>query len=222
MTLNSDGAPYVNMKSSQPGQDPSSRGLSPDTQRSIQRNATSEIDTHFADSGCGGGGSSRGAIHVAERGTAYAKPIDCKFGALPPAWTACLRKGHLCMTANPCLLPHRQISRPRRRRAAGMLTAGQHAFCTSVRGLQCRIEFGSAAPGPPTPRVSWVQGDDEARPPADQSLHVAQCRCGGPCRPHCCSERISGHEGAPIERYPREQGRKGRQERSDDAERDGV
>ena len=96
VTLNFDGASYVNTKPiPNPDKDPSSRGLSPDTQRSIQRNATSEIDTHFADSGCGGGGSSCGAIHVAERGTAYAKPIDCNFGALPPGVDCLLKEGPL-------------------------------------------------------------------------------------------------------------------------------
>ena len=44
---------YVNTHAiPNPDQDPSSKGLSPDTQRSIKRNATSEIDAHFADAGC--------------------------------------------------------------------------------------------------------------------------------------------------------------------------
>ena len=75
-----DGVSYVNTNLiPASSKDPSSKGLPPTTQRSIKRNATSELDTHFARSGCGsyggaGDGTSCSAIRVEEHGTGAEDP----------------------------------------------------------------------------------------------------------------------------------------------------
>ena len=99
------GASYVNAKPISPvSQDPSSKGLAPETQRSVKRNATVVVDTLFPTTGCGagrgaadtGGGASQcSAVRVDEKGTAYAKPLDCAFKGLPEGMDCLLKEGKM-------------------------------------------------------------------------------------------------------------------------------
>ena len=154
--LTFDGASYV-CTSKIPSNDPSSRGLPPSTQRSVKRNATSELDVHFAAKGCGnsfghdpvsGGVSQCSAVRVEEHGTAYAKPIDCKFAPFPPGVDCLLKEGP-------------------------MMYEGQSAFIAASTDISSSVTVGrdsdrratyafSAPLDTHTPLVlGWVMGDDE-------------------------------------------------------------
>ena len=155
VNLSFSGVSYVKTHTIPPAsQDPSSAGLPPDTQRSVKRNATSEIDAHFAAGGCGGddssgGGVSCSAIRVAERGTAYAKPIDCKFGTLPPGVDCLLKEGPMMYDGQSVFIA-----------ASADISASATA---GGRDADRRATYGFAVPlaaGRPLV-LGWVMGDDE-------------------------------------------------------------
>ena len=98
-TLLFGGQSYVNTETVG-NKDTSSKGLPPDTQYSRKRNSTSKLDTLFSSSGCGSHLSSLSpprcsAVHVLEKGTALAKPIDCKFAPFPPGVDCLLKEGKM-------------------------------------------------------------------------------------------------------------------------------
>ena len=143
-----DGVSYVNTKVIPSQQhDPSSAGLPPTTQRSIKRNSTSEIDTQFAASGCGGS-KTCGAIHVEEHGTAYAKPIDCSFAPFPPGVDCLLKEGKMMYEGQSVFI-----------------AASADISATAVVGRDAdrRASYAFSAPlSTGTPLVlGWVMGDDE-------------------------------------------------------------
>jgi hypothetical protein len=150
--MNFDGVSYVNTKPIPPD-DPSSKGLPPSTQRSIKRNATSEVDTHFAASGCGNIGStsdasSCSAIRIEEHGTAYAKPIDCKFAPFPPGVDCLLKEGKMMYEGQSVFIA---------------ASTDISSTATVGRDADRRASYGFSVPlAADTPLVlGWVMGDDE-------------------------------------------------------------
>ena len=157
--LSFDGVSYVNTKTIPPAsRDPSSKGLPPTTQRSVKRNSVAEVDSTFPAYGCGGtpGRVERknavrcGAIHVEERGTAYAKPIDCKFAPFPPGVDCLLKEGPMMydgqsvfIAASTDILSSATVSRDADRRAT-------YSFSVQLTRSTTPLVLG------------WVQGDDTA------------------------------------------------------------
>ena len=159
--LSFDGVSYVNTHPIPPAsRDPSSKGLPPNTQRSVKRNATSELDIHFASHGCGGNQNRNrnqdpvrqsdqcSAIRVEEHGTAYAKPIDCNFAPFPPGVDCLLKEGKMMYEGQSVFI------------AASVDIASS---VTLGRDADRRATYAFAAPlDPHTPLVlGWVMGDDE-------------------------------------------------------------
>jgi hypothetical protein len=149
-----DGVSYVNTNKIPPAsRDPSSKGLPDDTQRSIKRNATVEVDARFAISGCGGFSSgalasSCSAIRVEEHGTAYAKPIDCDFAPFPPGIDCLIKEGKLMYEGQSVFI-----------------AASTDISATAVLGRDAdrRAIYSFTAPlSAEKPLVlGWVMGDDE-------------------------------------------------------------
>jgi hypothetical protein len=157
--LSFDGVSYVNTEQIPPaGRDPSSKGLPPTTQRSVKRNSTAEVDVSFPAYGCGGtpgrferkNAARCGAIHVEEHGTAYAKPIDCKFAPFPPGVDCLLKEGPMMydgqsvfIAASTDILSSATVSRDADRRAT-------YSFSVQLTRSTTPLVLG------------WVQGDDTA------------------------------------------------------------
>ena len=154
--LSFDGVSYVNTKPI-PAADPSSKGLPPTTQRSVKRNSTAEVDSTFPGYGCGGTNGrfesetavSCGAIHIEEHGTAYAKPIDCKFAPFPPGVNCLLKEG-------PMMYDGQSVFIAASTDISSSATVGTDADRRASYSFSAQLTRGA-----PPLVLGWVQGDDQ-------------------------------------------------------------
>jgi hypothetical protein len=130
--------------------DPSSAGLPPDTQRSAKRNSTAKLDNLFSHAGCGRSRSSKScsAVHLFEKGTAWAKPIDCKQAPFPKGVDCLLKEGPFMYDGmSTFLAASTDISTS--------ATVGRNADLAATYSFTASLSAD-------TPLVlGWVMGDDE-------------------------------------------------------------
>lgn len=130
------GQSYVNPKSLPPAsREPSSAGLPDGTPRSQQRNSTSSLD---CDGRC---------VQLLERGTGYAKPIDCKFKPLPEG-VDCLAK------VGPMMYDNMTVVIAASQDIAGSLKLATDNERRQLYNFSMILKAGAPAV------VGWAMGDD--------------------------------------------------------------